>query len=130
MENRGTVRVRGADKLLAPDTRVKDAFDATFLSQYSSYNILTLEQALNLPGGQLNNLLKAAIASLLNSSELPTPIIDYSFIDDQVYDITRDAHDSQYLQNIVTISDNNDTEEKNNFLDAANNNNICGYPRN
>jgi hypothetical protein len=121
------VRVGGADKLLTPDTLVRDAFDVDFLD--NSYDSLTLLQALNLNGGGVNALLKSAVAALLDSSELPNPIMDYSLTDDQVYDRTRDALDPQYVVNIADISDDNDTEEKKNFFDEANNG-LGGCPLN
>jgi hypothetical protein len=116
-----TVLVGGNLKVLTPDTLVKDAFDVEFLPQYDSYNSKTLAEALNLSGGGLDALLRTGVAALLNSSEIPGPIIDYSFTDDQVYDRVRDALDPQYVVNIASIADDNDTEEKKDILDAANN---------
>lgn len=119
-ENGITVIVGGNEKLLTPDTLVKDAFDVTFDGIYASYNTMTLEQALNLGGGGLDALLRAGVAALLNSSEVPSAIIDYSLTDDQVYDRVRDGLDPKYVVDLA-ISHDNDTEEKKDILDAANN---------
>jgi hypothetical protein len=122
-----TVIVGGNTKVLTPDTLVRDAFDVDFLN--NSYDSLTLLQALNLNGGGVNGLLRAGVAALLDSSEVPTPIIDYSLTDDQVYDRVRDALDPQYVVNIADISDDNDTEAKALFFDEANNG-LGGCPLN
>jgi hypothetical protein len=115
-----TVIVGGNLKVLTPDTLVRDAFDVDFLDD--SYDSLTLLQALNLSGGGVNALLRIGVAALLNSSEIPSPIIDYSLTDDQVYDRVRDGLDPQYVVNLAEFADDNDTESKKNILDAANNN--------
>jgi hypothetical protein len=119
-ENGITVIVDGNTKTLYPDTLVKDAFDVEFDGAYSSYNSLTLLQALELGGGGLDALLRAGVAALLNSSEVPSPIIDYSLTDDQVYDRVRDGLDPKYVVDL-SISHDNDTEAKKDLLDAANN---------
>jgi hypothetical protein len=117
------VLVDGDDKYLTTDTLVRDAFDVDFLDNYNSYDSLTLLQALNLNGGGLDALLRAGVAALLNSGETPDgePVIDYSLTDDQVYDRVRDGLDPQYVENLLEFDDENDTETKKNFLDAANN---------
>lgn len=116
-----TVIVGGNEKILTPDTLVTEAFDVDFKDPYSSYDSLTLLQALQLEGGGLNALLRSGVAALLNSSEVPSPIIDYSLTDDQVYDRVRDGLDPKYVENILDITDDNDTEAKKDILDAANN---------
>lgn len=103
-----------------PGTLVKDAVDVVFDGAYASYNSLTLLQALELGGGGLDALLRAGVAALLNSSEVPSPIIDYSLTDDQVYDRVRDGLDPKYVVDL-SISHDNDTELKKDILDAANN---------
>jgi hypothetical protein len=115
-----TVIVDGNTKVLTPGTLVKDAFDVEFDGAYASYNTMTLIQALNLGGGGLDALLRSGVASLLNSSEVPSPIIDFSLTDDQVYDRVRDGLDPKYVVDLA-ISHDNDTEEKKNILDGANN---------
>lgn len=119
-ENGITVIVGGNTKVLYPDTLVKDAFDVDFDGAYDSYDSLTLLQALELGGGGLNALLRSGVAALLNSSEVPSPIIDYSLTDDQVYDRVGDGLDPKYIVDLP-ISHDNDTEEKKDSLDAANN---------
>ena len=118
-ENGITVLVGGNLKVLTPDTLVRDAFDVDFLDD--NYDSLTLIQALNLNGGGVNALLRIGVASLLDSSEIPDPIIDYSLTDDQVYDRVRDGLDPNYVVNLAEFADDNDTEARKNFLDAANN---------
>jgi hypothetical protein len=114
-----TVFVGGELKVLTPDTLVRDAFDVDFLND--DYDQMTLLQALENGGGGANALLRIGVASLLDSSEIPDPIIDYSLTDDQVYDRVRDGLDPKYVVNLGEFSDDNDTEARKNFLDAANN---------
>lgn len=126
-ENGITVLVGGNLKVLTPDTLVRDAFDVDFLDD--SYDSLTLIQALENGGGGVNALLRIGVASLLDSSEIPDAIIDYSLTDDQVYDRVRDGLDPKYVVNLGEFADDNDTEAKKDFLDAANNG-VGGCPLN
>lgn len=68
----------------------------------------------------MDALLRSGVASLLNSSEVPSPIIDFSLTDDQVYDRVTDGLDPKYVVDLA-ISHDNDIEEKKNILDGANN---------
>jgi hypothetical protein len=90
-----------------------------------SYNSLTLLQALELKGGDQNALIRARVASLLNSAKnSDAQVTNFSLTPTQVYDRVRDGLDPQYVYPIVTKPDveDNDTEKLAIFLDNANNN--------